>query len=75
MIFYGVVLLVIGVIVYFVGRAFAPQPASGPLTILGQGLGVVGVILLVVGIVLLIVNRGAVENDLDLDAMKALLGL
>jgi hypothetical protein len=54
MITYGVILLVIGVIVWAVGRGIPNRIAL----IVGEALSAVGLILLIVGLVLLLIHDG-----------------
>jgi len=69
MIFWGIILLVIGVIVWAVGTASRVHPG---VRTAGVAIGAIGLVVLVVGLILLLVNRGSpdmVDNDPDAMAL------
>jgi drug/metabolite transporter (DMT)-like permease len=67
MITYGVVLLIIGLILWGVGSVVAPRPPARALIIAGQLVGIA--LLLIPGL------TGADNPELDVDSMRALIGL
>jgi hypothetical protein len=73
MIEYGVVLLIIGLIVWGVGAVIAPRPPARVLVIAGQVVGGIGLILLLVGIALLLIPGLTGADSPDLDTMKAVM--
>lgn len=73
MITYGIILVVVGIIVWAVGRAFAPRPPARILAIAGEAIGAIGVVLLLVGLVVLLL-RGF-DGGVDLDTPRAMLGV
>jgi hypothetical protein len=77
MITYGVVLLIIGLILWGVGTVIAPNPAARALIVAGQVVGGIGLILLLVGIALLLIPglTGTGDPELDVDTMRAVLGV
>ena len=70
MITYGIILLILGVILWAVGRILAPRPPSGPITIAGEAIAAIGVILLIVGVLVLVLS-GA-DNDIQIDSLRQL---
>lgn len=72
MISYGIILLIIGVIVWGVGAILAPRPPSRIIVVVGEVIAAIGAILLIVGLVLLLVHGGAPQ--LHVDSMGLLIG-
>jgi drug/metabolite transporter (DMT)-like permease len=77
MIEFGVVLLIIGLILWGVGSVVAPRPPARALIVAGQVVGGIGLILLLVGIALLLIPglTGADNPEIDVDSMRALIGI
>lgn len=60
MLTYGVLLLIIGVVVWGIGRI----TANGTVLIIGQVVGAIGAILLLIGLILLFIPAGGIQiND------------
>lgn len=57
MLTYGVLLLIIGVVVWGIGRI----TANGTVLIVGQVVGAIGAILLLIGLILLVVPAGGIQ--------------
>lgn len=57
MITYGVLVLIIGLIVWGIGAGFGVPP----LLVVGKVIGAIGLVLLIVGLILLIVPAGGIQ--------------
>jgi drug/metabolite transporter (DMT)-like permease len=73
MIEFGVVLLIIGLIVWGVGAVVAPRPPARVLVIAGQVIGGIGLLLLLVGLALLLIPGLTGADGPDLDTAMAVM--
>lgn len=68
MIAIGLIVLILGVVAYFIGKGIP----SRPVLIAGQCACAVGAILLVAGLIVLLVAHFSTGDTLDVHAMRAL---
>jgi uncharacterized membrane protein YvlD (DUF360 family) len=71
MITLGIVVLIIGLIALAIGRSI-PQHV---IATIGMYTAIAGAVLLGVGLILLVVRGVGVDNELDVDSMRALIGV